>query len=249
MAVKLSSKNIGFAFCLTTLGLCYSAIFPHSATAISLTAGQTRILPEIISSSPDLAGTLVADTTQSFTLDFGSGQTTTGSIQQQVVRSNSTGTLDFYYRISNNASSVTPLLYFATANWQGFDIDVYAVNNSAGDKNFFLRADLTNDGGLLTADSGSYLNQLFPSESSNSLLVRTNAVEFNYQGIGLPSALLWTGSNAHHQRVTRKPMFGPSGIPLLNSPTTIPTPALLPGLIGMGVAVARKRKHTSISEG
>jgi hypothetical protein len=48
---------------------------------------------------PDLAGTVLADRLQTFTVNGAAGGVLTGTIQERVVRSDNTGFLDFYERV------------------------------------------------------------------------------------------------------------------------------------------------------
>ncbi len=49
--------------------------------------------------SPDLAGTVIADRLQAFTINGSAGGVVTGSIQERVIRSDDTGFLHFYHRV------------------------------------------------------------------------------------------------------------------------------------------------------
>jgi PEP-CTERM motif len=91
-------------------GLCSSAW----AVPLAVDPGRTALLGTTSASQPQLAGTVVADRDVPFSfalpvvLGVGGG-TVSGVIQERVVRSSLDGTLDFYWRVFNDASSRQPI--------------------------------------------------------------------------------------------------------------------------------------------
>jgi hypothetical protein len=132
-------------------------------------------------------GTLLADMTDPFSYTTTAG-TTSGTIQSAVYRVG--GTLDFYYQVTNNASSATALAVLAPSDFTGFTTD--AGYRTDGDT---LAGTTFADGtiGPVTADSygtdGSVIQFNFfppstnnpevgPGDTSNVVVVSTNATAF-----------------------------------------------------------------------
>lgn len=86
----------------------------------------------------------------------------------------------------------------------------------------------------------------FNLERTISLVTGTTAFEADIAGIFRPSNLDGTGGFTAQGRLAFKPgVSSPSGSTFsadITAGEEIPTPALLPGLVGMGVAALRKRK-------
>ena len=84
-----------------------AAVFAATpARAVPLAPGSAVATPGTTSAArPVLAGTVLQDVVQTFTITDPNGRQIKGTIQDRVVRETSTGTLDFYYRIMNDSSS------------------------------------------------------------------------------------------------------------------------------------------------
>jgi hypothetical protein len=151
-----------------------------AAHAVSVSPGQTVALPgTTLAAEPNLAGTVVLDDVYSFDQTFSSG-TYVGSVQERVVRESGTGTLDFYWRVSNTG---TPGV---DANLGDFRIGDF--NISAAPINLNYRIDGLGTTAPTSAErfSGIFQNYfnfgfadgIAPGQSSYFLLAETNATAF-----------------------------------------------------------------------
>lgn len=115
-------------------GLCSSAW----AVPFAVDPGRTSLLGTTSASQPQLAGTVVADRNVPFSFDlpvvFGvGGGTVSGVIQERVIRSSLDGTLDFYWRVSNDASSKQPIGKVVVDNFLASTYDGNWRTDSLGD--------------------------------------------------------------------------------------------------------------------
>ena len=85
-----------------------------SATyAVPLIPGSAVLLPGTTEAArPELAGVVLADQLVSFSVTIPTDQHITGMIQERVVRESGSGTLDFYWRVFNDSSSLNNLGFF-----------------------------------------------------------------------------------------------------------------------------------------
>jgi hypothetical protein len=87
------------------------------AQAVTLPPGTLVSLPgTTVAAEPQLAGLVLEDVVQPFSFNDGQG-TISGTVQSRVVRSSVDGTLDFYWRVINDASSVAGLGSFRIGNF------------------------------------------------------------------------------------------------------------------------------------
>lgn len=126
-----------------------------------------------------MVGTKVADTG---VMSFTSSQFVSGTLQQQVYREDS-GTLDFYYLVTNDASSIDGIARLTTTNFAGFTTDVSYLTTPAGGTapTGANRSPAGNTIGFEFQVGG--INVLNPNHSSAWLEISTNATEFNFNGI------------------------------------------------------------------
>lgn len=133
------------------------------AQAVTLVPGTPVNLPGTTAAAePQLAGLILADEVVPFSFSTDRG-TISGTVQSRVVRSDLDGTLDFYWRVINDASSVGALGSFRigkfdapefNANWRSD-----GLGNVAPDKAY-----------LFVAPTPGYVNFYFNSASSNATL-------------------------------------------------------------------------------
>jgi hypothetical protein len=110
------SKHVGWLLLFALAG---------SAQAVVLAPGSTLNLPgTTVAADPDLAGVVQVDDIVPFSF-AANGGTISGDVQVRVVRSSVDGTLDFYWRVFNDASSSGSIGSFRIGD---FDTDVYDAN-------------------------------------------------------------------------------------------------------------------------
>lgn len=86
-------------------GFAFALIFSGTAQAVILAPNSTEALPgTTVAAKPQLAGTVIEDELVAFSF-AAYGGTVSGTVQQRVVRSSVDNTLDFYWRVINDASS------------------------------------------------------------------------------------------------------------------------------------------------
>ena len=99
-----------------TLALATAAMALGSgAQAVVLPVGTTPLSGTTVAGSPQLAGTVIEDDVVPFIVAGASG-TVTGTVQSRVVRSID-GTLDFYWRVTNDGNSAGAITSFRVGNF------------------------------------------------------------------------------------------------------------------------------------
>jgi len=90
-------------FKLFTAGLGFAS---QAAQAVILSPGLSELLPTgtTLAARPELAGQVLEDQVLPFSFLYATN-TVIGTVQSRVVRETATGTLDFYWRILNDAAS------------------------------------------------------------------------------------------------------------------------------------------------
>jgi hypothetical protein len=198
-----------------------------NAQAVNLTAGgSVGTGGTTAAARPELAGLVLEDVLRNVVLDSGA----TVQVQDRVVRSDVTGTLDFYYRIINNNQFGVRLGDLVShSSFANFSTDVDYRIDGVGNPNP-LSAARSIDGSTVTFDfdddDNSFLS-LNAGESTRFFFVKTQATLYNALGQGS-----LRGTNGSTLAFTSF------------QPTSIPTPALLPGIIGMGFGILRRRKQS-----
>lgn len=207
-----------------------AAMYAGAGQAATLIEDTNVALPGTTSAAePQLAGTIIADLTQAFSFSAYGG-TVSGAVQSRVVRSDVDGTLDFYWRVFNDANSAGDLSSFRLgafmapqyeANWRidglGEVSPVSArlfggVYAGQGYVNFnFQRFD----------DTGARYG-LRAGESSNFFFLDTTAVNFARTAI-------YDLANLGHTEI--------SSLYETFAPSQVPTPGTL-ALIALGLAGA-----------
>ena len=113
--------RIGTWLCALAIGLTLfsgSAAQAAPLTGTVLTPEGTTVFPGLTADNP---GTLLASMVSpwSFVVPPPTGGTTSGELRSAVFM-NTTGTLDFYYQVMNNAGSSTAIARESDANFSGF---------------------------------------------------------------------------------------------------------------------------------
>ena len=134
----------------------------------------------------DNPGTLLADMTEPWSFTTTAG-TTSGTLRTAVFRESS-GTLDFYYQVSNDASSKTSIGRESNTFFDGFltsvgfrtDGSSDAMLAPAGFANGTMAPDLTDRNAGVIGFNFSLVvtDKIAPGETSNILIISTNAMNY-----------------------------------------------------------------------
>ncbi|MCS6897161.1 MAG: hypothetical protein NZM29_04245, partial [Nitrospira sp.] len=101
-------KNLSL---LASLGLALILSTP-AAYAVPLIPGMDVLLPgTTVAAEPQLAGIVQVDEVAPFSFNAYGG-TVSGTVQVRIVRSDVDSTLDFYWRVTNDATSAGPIADF-----------------------------------------------------------------------------------------------------------------------------------------
>lgn len=181
----------------------------HTAQAVTLIYDTTVALPGTTAAAePQLAGLVLEDKLSNFSID---ALGITGQIQSRVVRSDLDGTLDFYWRIFNDASSREALGVFRigeffapefNANWRidGLgDVNPSAARMYGG---VHIGKGYINFGFI---DAGAAT--LAPGQSSNFILMDTTALYY------AETTLMDMANVGTTQASNVMYTFGPSAVP------------------------------------
>lgn len=163
------------------VGSLLLGLFGTVAQAVILPPGATLGLPgTTVAADPDLAGVVVVDDLVPFSFAANGGKIA-GNVQVRVVRSSIDSTLDFYWRVFNNAESSGVIGSFRIgdffsglydANWRidGLgDVAPISATRFAGAFDSFVNF--------------NFGNLLAPGHSSRFLLLDTSATDFAHNAI------------------------------------------------------------------
>lgn len=168
--------------CLAAAALLLLA---HSASqAVALVPGVLTALPgTTVAADPQLAGLVIEDKLFNYSMTTAIGLVT-GQIQSRVVRSSADGTLDFYWRVTNDPNSLDDVGYFRIGLFNApeynsnYRIDgvgdlapVSAFRFSGGSESY------VNFAFFSTSPTGAS-SGLRPGQSSNFILMDTSATQY-----------------------------------------------------------------------
>jgi hypothetical protein len=159
-----------------TLAAAIALALGSNALAVVLPVGTTPLSGTTLAADPQLAGTVLADDTVAFSF-AAYGGTVSGSVQSRVVRSSVDGTLDFYWRVFNDANSAGDITSFRIGNFYTPVYDADYRIDGLGDvaPDAALRFATPNVNFLFGSLRGS---TLAPGMSSNFMFLDTNAAFF-----------------------------------------------------------------------
>jgi len=224
LPLRIDARRSGIFLTALILGLM--AIAPHSQAAplpgtILTTPGST-VLPGLIAPGTP-AGTLLASLVSPYSFAT-TGGTTSGTIISAVYR-NSSGTLDFYYQVTNSASSATAIARVAAMSftgfttWTGFRVD--AVGPFAAGTVAYVTADSDGLGNVLGFSfSPPNSAKILPSLAAYIMVISTNATAFTAGNTSVVDGGATTAAAFQPASV------GPTG------PLTITTTSVAGGTVG-----------------
>ena len=204
------------------------------AQAVSLAPGAIEpLFGTTAAARPELEGVVVIpDTLRPFTINLSGGGTITGTIQDRILRSDDDGTLDFYFRIVNDASSTGAINFVQRDGFADFTTDVDWRVDDLGSvaPSWAFREPV-----FESQITFLFANPIDPGEESRFFFVKTNATDYWEIADGV---LAGTGSD----------MKGNAFVFDTFEPIApIPLPAAVwlfgSGLVGL-TAVARRKRRT-----
>ena len=223
-----------FAIFLCQAALMAAAAFAPAVHAASLPPGGFAMLSGTTAAArPELGGLVLADTLRPFSIDLGGGLSITGTLQDRVQRSTIDGTLDFYFRIMNDAASHGPIILAGRSNFGAWTTDVDWRSDGLGvdGPSFGFR----NPGGT-EVQFGFFPAFVDPGEDSRFFFIKTDATLFSASGSAYLTGLSLTGGK------------GASTVLTTYQPMAVPVPAAV-WLFGSGVmgliGIVRRSRRTA----
>jgi hypothetical protein len=168
-----------------------AALVATSARAVVVPADGSALLPGTsLAADASLAGTVIAELVVPFSFTVVAGGfpdgpqpvgTVSGSFESLVVREDGSGTLDFYWRVSNDADSYTTISTLELRNFAPAPYDADWRTDLAGDRGFSSATAYTLDVPAVFFNiqiDTSLFAYLQPGESSDYAFLRTDATQF-----------------------------------------------------------------------
>jgi hypothetical protein len=180
----------------------------------------------------NLRGTLLDSASIGFTAVDAQNVPKYSGVLRSAVYRNASNTLDFYYQFSNASGSADSVGRLTMTNFAGFTTDVgYRMDDFDGGGLFLggaqsaLSADRSSTGGTIGFGFGVGGGQINPGETSASLVIRTNAVNYVAGSVTTQNGAVYTTA-----------AFAPTGAP-------VPEPGsyIMMGLGLIGLAALRRR--------
>ncbi len=216
------------------------ALFSAGAQAALVAPGSSVLLSGTTASAdPNLAGTVVQDVLEPFTVDLGGGNSVNGYVQDRVVRETATGTLDFYYRLFNGLDGDgCPVA-------SGGSIGVASRNGYSGlstDVNYRIDGlgSVAPSAATRSADGSTVLfgflsDPIAPGQESRFFFVHTDAR--SYDNLGTGTLVGFSSSGGFGQ--TQFSVYVPAPVPLPAAVWTFGS-----GVLGM-LAIALRRRQSA----
>lgn len=211
--------------------LCISVFlfFSQSAQAVTLTPGSYTSLPGTTAAAePQLAGPIIVDDLQPFSFSAYGG-TVSGVVQVRIVRSSVDNTLDFYWRVLNDASSEGDIQDLRLGSFISPEYNANYRTDGSGDigpDRAYLFTNPPYDGYI----NFNFSNGLAPGQSSLFFFFDTTATYYAKTAV---------------YDLTNMGQFANSGIYETYAPSAVPEPATMlllgSGLLGL-VGLRKKFK-------
>lgn len=160
---------------------------------LTLLTSTTLAFPTLGTTSalrPELKGSIIADVIRPFSFSLSQGNITVkGTLQDRVVRRDSTKTLDFYYRILYSSVSTAPVSAVTRDIFDGRFLPVADVDWRSDGLGSVAPATafLTVLGGIVTNYAAS--SRIMPGQESRFVFVAANATSYKDTGavyVGVP---------------------------------------------------------------
>ena len=147
-----------------------------NAWALPVEPGESAMLGgTTLADRPELAGTAIVDELIPFTgMDAFGTEYFSGTIQARIVREDSSGTLDFYYRLFNDINSEDGITRLSATDFTGWSTDVDFRIDSLGFTNPD-RASRQLSGATVSFD---FSDSVLPGDESRFFFIKTNATSY-----------------------------------------------------------------------
>jgi hypothetical protein len=207
--------------------------FATDAQAVSLAPGAIEpLLGTTAAARPELEGNIILDTLRPFTINLSGSGTIKGTIQDRIVRSDDDGTLDFYFRIINDASSTGAINFVQRDGFSDFTADVdWRVDGLGGVAPSWAFREPVFESQI----TFFFANPIDPGEESRFFFVKSNGTDYLEIADGVLAGMGGDARGNSFVFDTFEPI------------APIPLPAAVwlfgSGLVGL-TAVARRKRRT-----
>ena len=216
--------------------LIAAAIFVATdAQAVSLAPGAIEpLFGTTTAARPELEGNIIRDMLRPFTINLSGSGTITGTIQDRIVRSDDDGTLDFYFRIINDASSTGAINFVQRDGFADFTTDVDWLEDGLGSvaPSWAFREPV-----FESQITFFFANPIDPGEESRFFFVKSNGTDYLEIADGVLAGIGGDARGNSFVFDTFEPI------------EPIPLPAAVwlfgSGLVGLAAVARRKRRTRS----
>lgn len=170
---------------LMTAGLIPTVLLTTTPASAELLppGGFASDFASSLTERPDFGGTVEQKAMIPFTLTDDSGQSIySGELMHEVVRDTKSGTLSFYYQFINSSNDVFGVQDLITSSFEQYEAEVAILTDHDGETAPIdaLRSD---DGSAVTFEFDSLASRVAPDGTSFLFLVKTNATNYDRNGI------------------------------------------------------------------
>jgi hypothetical protein len=200
----------------------FLAASPAGAVGLTLGAFASPTGTDV-GADPSLAGVVLADRVDNYSFDGGAF---TGTVQSRVVRSNTLGTLDFYWRVSSTTGSIGSFR-LGLPGFVAYEGDYRTDSLGSVAPGSIYAFDAPNVGSV---NFGFFRNPISDGAESYFMYLRSTATAFDY--VGLMDVTNLTQTVISDLMMTYAPVAAPE-----------PATAALLALGLVGVAARRRRRN------